>query len=153
VAKTLCIDFGLKRVGLAVSDPGGSLAFALDTLPGPDQGGRDALFAALARVIGEQHAEEIVVGWPAPAKDRDSLTARQAANFAASLARRTPLPVKLMDETLSSEDALERLRQAGVKPGRIKELLDRQAAALILETYLAAPEAARPVPPQHGSNA
>ncbi|GFK94031.1 Putative pre-16S rRNA nuclease [Fundidesulfovibrio magnetotacticus] len=149
--KTLCIDYGLKRVGLAVSDPGGAMAFALDTLPGPDQGGRDALFAALARVIAEQCAEEIVVGYPEPAEGRYSLSARRAANFAASLARRTALPVKLMDETLSSEEALERLRQAGVKPGRVKELLDRQAAALILETYLAAPASARAVAATFGS--
>jgi len=143
--KTLGIDFGLKRVGLAMSDPAGSMAFPYRTVERTEKGGRDALFAELASIVHSESVEAVVVGWPAPAEGRDSLTARQASNFAASLARRVPVPVKLMDETLSSEEALEDLREAGVRKSRRKAVLDQQAAVLILRSYLDAPEAARPV--------
>jgi putative Holliday junction resolvase len=143
--KVLGIDFGLKRVGLAFSDPSGSMAFPLKTVERTEKGGRDALFAELLAVVAGEGVEIVVVGWPAPAKGRDSLTARQAANFAASLARRVSVPVKLMDETLSSEEAMDDLRGSGVKASRRKAALDQQAAVLILRSYLAAPDAAREV--------
>lgn len=143
--RILAIDFGLKRVGLALTDPAGAMAFPHGTLSGPDAGGRDALFAAILAIVEREGVEALVVGWPAPAEGRDSLTARQAANFAASLARRAAVPVHLMDETLSSEEALDELRQAGVKAAKRKAVLDQQAAVNILRSFLAAPQSARPV--------
>lgn len=139
--RTLGIDFGLKRVGLAVTDPGGSMAFPLETV---QREGRDELFARLVSLVEREGVERVVVGWPAPAEGRDSLTARQAVNFARSLARRVAVPVLLMDETLSSESAMDDLRAAGVKPSKRKAVLDQRAAVLILESFLAAPECARP---------
>jgi len=140
--KILGIDFGLARVGLAVSDPDGRLAFPLATIT---RTSRDALFAELVEIVGREGVSAVVVGWPAPAQGRDSLTARQAANFATSLARRVSVPVWLMDETLSSEEALDDLRLAGVKASKRKAVLDQQAAVRILQSYLAAPESARQV--------
>jgi len=138
--RILGIDFGLKRVGLALSDPDGRLAFPLATIT---RTSRDALFAELVEIALREGVEAVVVGWPAPAEGRDSLTARQAVNFAASLTRRVSVPVCLMDETLSSEEALDDLRLAGVKAARLRALLDQQAAVRILQSYLAAPEAAK----------
>lgn len=143
--RVLGIDFGIKRVGLALSDPDGSMAFPLATVERTEKGGRDALFAELLDVVAREGVETVVVGWPAPAEGRDSLTARQASNFAVSLSRRVSVPVKLMDETLSSEEALDDLRAAGVKKSRRKAVLDQQAAVLILKSYLSAPGAAREV--------
>lgn len=150
--KVLGVDFGLKRVGLAVSDPAGSMAFPLRTVERTEKGGRAALFAELTDVVRSEGVEEIVVGWPAPAEGRDSLTARQAANFAESLARRVDVPVKLVDETLSSETALAELREAA--PGRtgrdrLKRVLDQHAAVLILRGYLESPGLARAVAAHH----
>ncbi|WP_243313348.1 Holliday junction resolvase RuvX [Fundidesulfovibrio agrisoli] len=139
--RTLGIDFGLKRVGLAVTDPNGSMAFPLETI---QREGRDELFARLVSLVEREGVERVVVGWPAPAEGRDSLTARQAVNFARSLARRVAAPVLLMDETLSSESAMDDLRAAGVKPHKRKAVLDQRAAVLILESFLAAPDCARP---------
>jgi len=139
--RTLGVDFGLKRVGLAMTDPDGSMAFPLETI---QREGRDELFARIVAVVEREFVENIVVGWPAPAEGRDSLTARQTVNFARSLARRVAVPVLLMDETLSSESAMDDLRAAGVKPSKRKAVLDQRAAVLILESYLAAPASARP---------
>lgn len=141
--RVLAVDFGLKRVGLAVSDPGGSMAFPLATI---ERQGRDELFARLVALVAQEGVELVVVGWPAPAEGRDSLTARQAENFAASLARRVSVPVLMMDETLSSEAALDDLRAAGVKASRRKAVLDQQAAVLILRSYLECPQGAREIP-------
>lgn len=150
--KVLAVDFGLRRVGLAVSDPGGSMAFPLRTVERTEKGGRAALFAELLDVIRGEGAQEVVVGFPAPAEGQDSLTARQAANFAESLARRVAVPVKLVDETLSSEEAMSELREAG-RSGRerLKQALDQQAAVLILRTYLDHPGLARVVEVRHAS--
>ncbi len=140
--KLLGIDFGLKRVGLAVTDPAGSMAFPLFTLT---RGGRDAMFQALLAVVADEGIETVVVGYPASAGGQESLTARQAVNFAHSMARRVSLPVLLMDETLSSHAAEADLREAGLTGARLAQALDQQAAVRILQSYLASPEAAREV--------
>lgn len=140
--RLLGVDFGLKRVGLAVTDPGGAMAFPLATLT---RGTREALFAELAAVVEREGAQAVVVGWPAPARGRDSLIARQCENFARSLARRVSVPVSLVDETLSSAEAEDDLRRAGVRADRLGPALDQQAAVRILETYLSDPASAREV--------
>ena len=141
--KYLGVDFGLKRVGLAVTDPAGTMAFPLATL---ERGGRDALFQALVDVVAWEGIEAVVVGYPAPSPGQeDSLTARQAVNFARSVARRVAVPVVLMDETLSSHAAEADLREAGLKRSRQRQALDQQAAVRILQSYLAAPGAAQGV--------
>lgn len=140
--KLLGIDFGLKRVGLAVTDPAGTMAFPLATL---ERGGRDAMFQALIGVVAGEGVEGVVVGFPTPPDGQDSLTARQAVNFARSMARRVSVPVLLMDETLSSHAAEADLREAGVKRSRQRQALDQQAAVRILQSYLAAPGAAQEV--------
>lgn len=145
--KLLGIDFGTKRVGLAVTDPAGSMAFPLSTLErGGQNAGRDALFRSLVRVVADEGVEGVVVGYPAPSDGgQESLTARQAVNFARSMARRVAVPVWLMDETLSSHAAEADLREAGLKRSKQRQALDQQAAVRILESYLAAPETARAV--------
>lgn len=132
--RILAVDYGLARVGLAMSDPGGRMAFPLATLPRTT---RDKLFADLLAVIEKEGVERIVVGLPLTLQGEDSESTRRARNFAASLARRTPLPVVLEDERLSTEAALEDLRQAGVRGKRKRAAVDQQAAVRILEAHLA----------------
>ncbi|WP_461210343.1 Holliday junction resolvase RuvX [Desulfocurvus sp. DL9XJH121] len=132
--RILGIDFGLKRVGLALTDGLGTMAFPHATLTRTT---RDALFEEILRVIEAEGVEEIVVGLPLLLDGGDSLTTRQARNFAASLARRTDRPVVLVDERLSSEAAEQDLLQAGMgRRAKRKEVLDQQAAVRILETRL-----------------
>jgi putative Holliday junction resolvase len=132
--RTLGIDFGLKRVGLALSDPRGTLAFPYRTITRTT---RDALFAELLAVIAAEGVQAVVVGLPLTLDGQDSMTTRQARNFAASLARRTPLPVALADERLSSAAADDDLDAAGLRDrDRRKAARDQQAAVRILQTHL-----------------
>ena len=131
--RVLGIDYGQVRVGLAMTDPEGRMAFARPALV---RTGRDALFAALVALIESEGVEAVVVGLPLTLDGEDSLTTRQARNFAASLARRTTAPVHLMDERLSSAAAQAQLKEAGLCSRKMKSRLDSQAAVQILETWI-----------------
>lgn len=138
--KCICIDYGLKRTGIAVSDPAGQFAFPRATLA---MQGKDQFFAELLALAEEEKAEAFVVGLPIRQTGEESETTRQVRNMAARLKRRTSLPVYYMPEYLSSHDAETRLREAGHSGKNVKERLDQAAAAAILESFLAVPEARR----------
>ena len=145
--KLLGIDFGTRRVGLAMTDPSGAMAFPYATI---HRTTRDKLFQELLDILEREQVEGIVVGLPgsreagdgsgigAPmaADGEEALIVRQIRNFVDRLQRRTPLPVHLVDETLSSFEAEQTLRESGLKGEKLKEKLDQQAAVLILRTYL-----------------
>ena len=125
--RILAIDYGQARVGLAVTDPDARVVFPLRTL---------ALFAELLAVIQGQNVARILVGYPVRAGGDEGLTGRQVRNFVARLARRTTVPVELVDEAHSTEEAAERLREAGCFGKELLARVDAQAAAVILERYL-----------------
>ncbi len=132
--KHLGIDFGLKRVGLAVSDPDETMAFPLGVLTRTT---REKLFADLREILEREGVERIVIGMPRAPDGGDCLTARQVENFAASLAKATDAPIVFADETLTSAVAEIELRQAGLKGKKLKKALDAQAAVHILNGFLA----------------
>ena len=131
--RCLGIDFGLKRVGLAVSDPTGTLVSPYRTITRTT---RDALFDELLEILQKESVAAIVIGLPLALDGQDTLTTRQVRNFAASLGRRTELPIHLMDERLSSALAEEELNAAGLRGQKRKAALDSQAAAVILRSWL-----------------
>ena len=131
--KILAIDYGQARVGLAVCAPGSEIAFPHSTIAWET---RDDLFARLLAVIEEQNPGRIVIGYPARAGGDEGLTGRQVRNFGERLKRRTAVPVCLVDEAHSTEEAAERLREAGYAGKELLARVDAQAAAVILERYL-----------------
>ena len=131
--RILAIDYGQARVGLAATDPDGTVVFALRTVAWET---RDALFRELLGVIGEVRPARIVVGYPRRAGGDEGLTGRQVRNFAARLARRTAVPLAYVDEAHSTEEAAERLREAGLSGRELLAKVDAMAAAVILERYL-----------------
>lgn len=135
--RTLGIDFGTKRVGLAISDPEGRMAFPRPAIARAEGATRDSLFEALLALIEAEGVGEVVVGLPLTMEGGESLTTRQARNFAESLARRVSVPVRLVDERLSSAAAEEQLKEAGLCSRKSRKHLDSQAAVQILETWLA----------------
>ncbi len=138
--KFLAIDYGLKRTGIALSDPGGCFAFPRSLIL---MRGKDAFFAELLALAEAEAVQAFVVGLPLRENGEESESTRRARNMAARLKRRTALPVYFMPENLSSHEAETRLREAGKSGKKMLERLDQAAAATILESFLAVPEERR----------
>ena len=135
--KYLALDYGLKRVGGAVSDPEGRMAFPRCTLA---RDTRDGFFSELLALLERERPDAVVLGLPLHVDGTECLTTRQVRNFAASLKRRMALPLYWIDEALTSRQAESDLREAGLSARAIKQVVDQQAAVRILETFLAQPE-------------
>lgn len=131
--KLLGIDYGQKRIGLAISQ--GGMAFPFKTLI---KTSKDRLFAELLEIIQGEKIEGVVLGLPLDLDGQETLTTRQVRNFQASLARRVDLPIHTVNEALTSFEAAERLRRAGVSERRQAAMLDQMAAVCILEIFLGA---------------
>lgn len=138
--KYLALDYGEKRVGVALSDPEGRTAFPRAAIA---MRGKEAFFAELLTLAEAEKVQAFIVGLPLLAGGKDSETTRRARNLAARLKRRSNLPVYLMPEELSSCEAEERLRAAGLRGAKLKARLDQTAAAAILESFLNLPEDGR----------
>jgi putative Holliday junction resolvase len=130
----LGIDFGLKRVGLALTDPAGTMAFPYRTLVRTT---RKQFFEDLLQVIEDEKVQGVVLGLPLDLEGRETETTRQVLNFRNSLARRITLPVFLVNEALSSFEAEQALSRSGMKKKKQKPVLDQVAAVIILESFLA----------------
>lgn len=137
----LAVDYGTKRVGVAVSGPTGKTAVALTTLAAEP---RAKLLAAIERLVEEYRAAEVVVGIPKRTDGGPGTLAPAVDAFAAEL-RGLGLSVVVRDEAHTSQAAAERLRASGSKTGsragaktRAKraEAVDREAAAVLLQSYL-----------------
>ncbi len=133
----IAIDVGSVRVGVARSDPGGILAVPEVTLP------RDAAFAdALARVCSDLDARVIYVGLPLTLAGIVGPAANDAEAVAMDLAARVDVPVRLIDERLTTVSAQQALHAAGRTTRSSRSVIDQAAAVAILEHALAAERAA-----------
>jgi putative Holliday junction resolvase len=134
VPRVLAVDWGERRVGIAVSDPQGVIATGLTTL---QVNGEEQAVARVAEVVREQEAELVVVGMPLLMSGERGAAAEAAQRFADLLGRRTGLPVDTYDERLTSALSERRLREVGVRrTGHKKERVDQGAAVALLESYL-----------------
>jgi len=135
--QTLGIDFGERRIGLAISDAEGTFALPLLTL---ERRSDQAAIARIGEIIREEEVESLVVGEPVNVDGSRGPAAERAKSFAAKLAAATGLPLRLVGETLTTVAAAARLREAGVDARRARERIDAVAAQILLEEALAAPE-------------
>ena len=131
--KTLAIDFGERRVGVAVSDPDGRLSMPLTTLIRQND---SQVISELASIVDQEDPELIVIGEPRRLDGTRGEAALRVASFADKLQRATGLPYLLVDEALTSREAEERLREAGVDPRREPQRVDAVAAQILLEEVL-----------------
>ena len=136
--RTLAVDLGARRVGLALSDEGGRLATPYEVLQvtTPEQAND-----LVAGVIGKEGVSRVVVGLPLNMDDTIGPQARQALAWGEALGRRTGTPVVFVDERLSSFDAEQQIidRKRGgekITRQRRKEQLDAVAAAMLLQAFL-----------------
>jgi putative holliday junction resolvase len=133
----LGIDYGRKRIGVAVADDAVRIATPLKTIPGRNDPTRDA--RALADLAETEQANSFVVGLPISMDGTDSEQTVFTRKFADELKRLSQKPVYLHDERLSSFAADEVLNEADVTKARRKELVDQIAAQKILQFYLDQP--------------
>jgi putative Holliday junction resolvase len=142
--RVLGIDYGQRRIGLALSDPTGLLARPWKTLV--LQGGAARAANALAAEISRLQAEDeglaaVVLGWPRRLSGEPNEQTAKVEKLAHSLRGRLSVPLVLQDERLTSHEA-ERLLAQRIKDWRTrKALLDAAAAAVILQDYLDGREA------------
>jgi putative Holliday junction resolvase len=140
MARLLGVDLGQRRIGLAVSDPSGTLARPLATLTLGDAGSDEPVArvsAEIDRLAAEADGlERVVVGVPRRLDGSPNEQTPRATAFIAALRERTPLPVVAEDERLTSREAEERLALRERDWRRRKARLDAAAAALILQDYL-----------------
>jgi len=139
--RVLAVDWGERRVGLAVSDPTGTIASGLPTLV---VNSLEEAVAGVQRAAFAAEAEHIVVGLPLTLGGERGEAARRAEAFAQAIARRTGLPVELMDERLTSALAQRRLEETGARGGstkrtreRARARVDQGAAIALLEGWFA----------------
>jgi len=137
----LGIDYGEKRVGVAICDPEEIIATPLTTLR---VNGRRSAVRQVAQIAAERGAELIVVGMPLNMDSSVGPKARDAAAFAALLADAVDCEVKTWDERLSTFAAEDAMRDAGLSWRKRKSRVDKVAAQVILRSYM---EANRPGAP------
>ena len=129
------VDVGNARVGVASSDPSGTFAHPVRTLPRDVTGASD--MEAIAALVEELAAVEVVVGLPRLLSGQEGASAQAARAYAGQLARRlAPVPVRLVDERLTTVDAHRRLRESNVPGRNQRAVVDQAAAVLILQGAL-----------------
>ncbi|MDI6872802.1 Holliday junction resolvase RuvX [Candidatus Solincola sp.] len=128
--RSLGLDIGRRRIGVALSDPLGIYAFPLETLPGMPP---EELRAYVEKRAGEG-VDTVVLGLPRTLRGHEGSEAKRVRAYAKALASLAGLRVVIWDERMSTVEAEKRLREAGrLKRGK---KVDAQAAAVILQSYL-----------------
>jgi putative Holliday junction resolvase len=130
--RILALDYGQRRIGVALSDPGGVVAQPLETV---EAGPKKAL-ARIAELVREYGITRIVVGLPVHMDGHEGVEAGEARAFGASVQSATSVPVEFLDERWTTLQADRALREAGVRGENRRGKRDRVAAALLLQTWL-----------------
>ena len=131
--RTLGLDVGDKRIGVALSDPMGILASALTVI---ERKGDNSDFEVILGLVKEHEVGRIVVGFPRSMDGSIGKQAKKTSTFAEMLSALTDVPVEMSDERLSTSIADKLLRDIGKDRQQIKKTRDAAAAALILQWYL-----------------
>lgn len=131
--RLLGIDFGERRIGLAISDERARLAVPLTTLRRRDDRSAIGEIVAIARREG---VGGLVIGEPINVDGSRGAAAERVGRFASRLEAASGMPCERIAETLTSREADERLRAAGVGASRRRERLDEVAAQILLQEAL-----------------
>jgi len=130
--RILAIDFGERRIGLALSDPLGITAQGLPTI---DTRKVKNVFGFIGNLVTEKGVDRLVVGMPKNMDGSIGPKGEKVERFMQRLARETEVDVVAWDERLTSVESLKSLKAKGTKQ-RKKEVTDRISATLILQSYL-----------------
>jgi putative Holliday junction resolvase len=127
----LAIDYGIKRIGLAICDAGETIVSPVAVLEGQKD-----LVKKIADVVKTEGVGAIVLGLPLNMDDSEGTQARLVLKFAEQLKEHLDIPIHLQDERLSSFGAEDKLAPAEFTRGKKRKRLDAIAAAEILEAFL-----------------
>lgn len=133
--RCLAVDYGDKRTGLAVSDPSGIIVQPLPVVESEDL---ETLVEAIVAEADRQEAGTIVVGLPLRLDGGEGSRVLKTRRLVEQLRKRLSVPVVEWDERLTSAEAEELLREAGLDWRKRKGKIDKVAAVLILRSYLSA---------------
>ncbi len=131
--RILAIDYGHVRVGIAISDPLGIFSYPLVTLKNDNN-----LIKSILKIIEEYEIEKIILGYPLKENGEKSTSTQLVDKFKLKFESKTNIPVILFDERYSSAIAKEKILESvkSKKKRKNKELIDKYAAAVILEDFL-----------------
>ena len=148
MTRTLALDFGDKRIGVAMSDPTGLLASPLTTIT------RGNLRNDLDKIVGmvtENEVATVVVGFPISLNGTIGPQGQKTLDFCDVLRERCPVPIEMWNEQFTSAEAERRIREAGGKPSEDRGRIDAVAAAIILQEWM---DVSRPdKPPEEPTSA
>ena len=130
MSRSLGVDYGTKRVGLAISDSLGITARPLSVVP------RTAVVDEVVNLVKEHDIGTIVVGLPTGLSGDEGMSASEARKLADELGAATGAEVILADERYTSRMADDALLESGMKRRKRRENVDKVAAAIILQDYL-----------------
>ena len=131
--RILSIDFGEKRIGLAISDPLGFTAQGIETLQNK---GKKGVLEYLSKICKEHHIKEVVIGLPINMNGSLGPKAKEVLELVPEIENHTGLPVKTWDERLSSREVGRLMIEEGLSRDKQKKNSDRLAATLLLQSYL-----------------
>ena len=136
MARVLGIDFGERRVGLALSDPSATIAQPLPTIT--RRAGKRPPVAAIVDIISQNEVERAVIGLPLNLAGEETAWTATVREFAGKLADRAGIPVEFIDERMTSVQAERAVRNIGLKRSAREEKgrIDAAAAVLLLQTFL-----------------
>jgi putative pre-16S rRNA nuclease len=131
--RILALDIGEKRIGLSVSDEMGMFAHPLETIIFK---GVENLLESLKEIIQLKNITELVIGIPYTLKGTKSAKTEEVLKLKQIIAENISLPIKEVDERLTTKLAEQTLRNVGKKPSKNRDIIDQIAAVHILQTYL-----------------
>ncbi|MBN2542465.1 Holliday junction resolvase RuvX [bacterium] len=131
MGRILGIDFGLKRIGLAISDLDRCIASPLKTIENNEE-----VLNTLIDICDEYSVEIIVMGYPYHLSGDKSEICTEIEKFKNRILNAIGLKVILWDERFTSKESERTIRESEIKPSRNKKLVDKVAASFILEAYL-----------------
>ena len=134
--RVLGIDYGTRRIGLALSDPTGTIASPLPTLK--RRAGKRPPLTRLEEIAHEHEVERLVVGLPLDLEGRETEWCAEVREVGDRLASRLGLPVEYMDERMTSVRAERAVRSLGLRKSQREDKgrVDAAAAILILQAWL-----------------
>ena len=133
MGRLLAIDYGEKRLGLAISDPNQIISKPLKTISLSDS---KYIYNELEKIISDYEIQKLIIGLPLGMDGKNTQQTSKVEAFKEDLQNKISIPVILFDERLSSVSAKKSLISQGIKTGHNKSKIDQTAAAIFLQHFL-----------------